>query len=1478
MDKPRAVIFNNDGCDSYVYPKSRLPFTIEKFLKLRTSPLVSTDITTISYCTLSSSFGQFTHNTKVGEFLLNTHKRKGRVNVTPAFAKLKTDPLREVIKYAHANKMEVFWSNRVNDTHDSGHRPSKPYERWSKLKQAHPEYLMGKCGERFPNGRWSAVDFTHQEIRELAVKYVTEVCKNYDVDGIELDFFRHLYLFKSVVKGGKASPEELKMLTDTLREIRTMTERVGMRRGRPILVAIRIPDSVEYCRELGIDLQKWLKEGLIDIIIGSGYFRLNDWEYFVKLGHKYNVKVYAGLSEPRVRNQHPLLQRHNKLTYRARAAEALQAGVDGIYLFNQFSVSSPKMGYIREIGNIKKLSKTNKLHFITYRNGSPSRDLKNGIQHQNMKILAPGKAVCLSSTPSRYLIYTGDESAAKSAKLILYGRSLSPGTLSVDLNGSRLKFIRIRKGLLYYELPVKVLKAGKNVFSISSSTGIGTSVSNTILKGDKRLVWRTQGLWRRLFSGTPRVDKIVDKAYLLGDLGSGNNIYNFIYPWNASPNGKISISFNAKLKSTTSPDAVCVRVSNGKYAEYLRLEVNKISLKYARKSFKLNTKSKFHKYKIVLNKSTIKPLAKPTSANNTVVGVLGTDYIFQEIDFPYTDNGGGGLTFVEVTGLTNPVIGTLYLSGVAVVSNQSISVADINSNKFTYISVAGGTDDFAFKVTDIDGTSNPAKTITININTPPTSANNTVITVEDVQYVFVIGDFPFNDVDGDALSKIMITGIESVGTLYLDANSNSINDAEDIVANQEILVADITKLKFIPNLDESGASYDSFSFKVNDGNHYSNLSYVMTIDVTIDNDAPTSLNNTVSTDENTNFVFATADFAFADVDNVPPLTEIEITTIPGNGTLWVDTDLDGTANEGALINLSTVPEADILKLTFKPVDYEFGSPYTTFTFKVSDGALFSVAPYTMTINVNFVNQEPTLTLGANISIPEDSPAQTDLAYASSDPREVGQIVSYSVSNDDNSLFSVQPIINSSGDLTYTPAANANGMATVTVTAVDNGGGNDTSVPKTFTITLTPLDDDPTISNQTKNVDENSINGTVVGTVAANDVDGDALTFLITAGNTNTAFAIASPSGQITVNNSAELDYEVTTNYPLTVQVSDGAGPVASATVTIDINNVNDVAPTISNVALPNIDENSPNGTIVGTPTFTETEGDAITFTITAGNTNNAFAINSPSGQVVVANSSALDFETTPNFILTVQIDDGVFTDIANNITVALNNAQDPPRFTSSPGLLAVVGNIYTYNVTIVDDEGDAITIDYFTRPTWLTTFTDNGNGTGTLSGTPTITDAGANPVLIKATDDGVPNETKEQSFTINVASSVINVPVDYATIQLAIDNAGAGDIITVDDGTYNENIDFGGTNVVIMGNTGDPSQVIINGTGGSVVTFNSGESSSAKLNGFTIVSGTGTNVDLAGSYNPSSLNGGGIYCVGASPTLENLVITGCTTT
>ena len=68
--------------------------------------------------------------------------------------------------------------------------------------------------------------------------------------------------------------------------------------------------------------------------------------------------------------------------------------------------------------------------------------------------------------------------------------------------------------------------------------------------------------------------------------------------------------------------------------------------------------------------------------------------------------------------------------------------------------------------------------------------------------------------------------------------------------------------------------------------------------------------------------------------------------------------------------------------------------------------------------------------------------------------------------------------------------------------------------------------------------ENAGVGTTVGTVAATDADaGDTLTYSITAGNTGSKFAIDGSSGVITT--AGELDYESTSSYELTLQVSDG---------------------------------------------------------------------------------------------------------------------------------------------------------------------------------------------------------------------------------------------------------------------------------------------------------------------------------------------------
>lgn len=149
-------------------------------------------------------------------------------------------------------------------------------------------------------------------------------------------------------------------------------------------------------------------------------------------------------------------------------------------------------------------------------------------------------------------------------------------------------------------------------------------------------------------------------------------------------------------------------------------------------------------------------------------------------------------------------------------------------------------------------------------------------------------------------------------------------------------------------------------------------------------------------------------------------------------------------------------------------------------------------------------------------------------------------------------------LNGDGSFTYTPDANFNGADIFTYKVSDGQGGEDTA---TVTITVNPVNDAPVLEDgQTFPVAENSANGTVVGTVRANDPDaGDTLRFAITGGTGSSAFAIDSATGGITVADEDQLDFETTRSFTLTVQVTDAAGESDTTTVVINLTDQDETA-------------------------------------------------------------------------------------------------------------------------------------------------------------------------------------------------------------------------------------------------------------------------------------------------------------------------------
>ncbi len=342
--QPRRIIMNNDGNDARTKDQEH---TVENFLANRTSPLAGSQVDAIFYCT--GVFNLYTHASKETE--LRGHGDREALDWAWELTKQGTDSLTEIVRFCHANDMEAFWSMRMNDTHDSA--DDALLCQW---KQDHPEYLMGEKGEKFPHGggRWSAVNYGLPEVRDKVFRIFADVCARYDVDGIEMDFFRHPVYFKPQMTGEPVTQEHCDEMTELIRRVRIMTEMIGRQRGRPILVAIRVPDSLDYAKGIGLDWETWLQEDLVDIVSLTGYFHLEPWENMVAIGKQYEVPMYACLSGSRIVSaSNPEGSRpDSRALWQAEARAALEAGISGIYSFNLFDPESP---LFREIGSLETL-------------------------------------------------------------------------------------------------------------------------------------------------------------------------------------------------------------------------------------------------------------------------------------------------------------------------------------------------------------------------------------------------------------------------------------------------------------------------------------------------------------------------------------------------------------------------------------------------------------------------------------------------------------------------------------------------------------------------------------------------------------------------------------------------------------------------------------------------------------------------------------------------------------------------------------------------------------------------------------------------------------------------------------------------------------------------------------------------------------------------------------------------------------------
>ncbi len=397
-----------------------------------------------------------------------------------------------------------------------------------------------------------------------------------------------------------------------------------------------------------------------------------------------------------------------------------------------------------------------------------------------------------------------------------------------------------------------------------------------------------------------------------------------------------------------------------------------------------------------------------------------------------------------------------------------------------------------------------------------------------------------------------------------------------------------------------------------------------------------------------------------------------------------------TGGTGAAIFAVNDSTGEITVINSSSLNYE---ALHTFTLNISvndpaSGTTYDTA--VITVNVTDINEPPhflshhnTATFAENATTPQALMIAIDPETADSRSVEI-------IAGDDDGLFApfwggvynwVTVRMATGKTLDYETKS----VYTLTIKITDGGGNSDVAELR---ILVSDVNEPPQISPQEFELPENSPIGTLVGTVTSiNDASDTSITYSISdPGNAAGIFDVDS-AGRITVLDNSALDYENSPpTYHLIVSVTDGVTTPQTAEVTIHVSDVNE--PPIVTPATFTIDENSPHGTLVGTPIqFTDPDAGSVTLSITAGNDTpigtGVFAFDPVTRQLYVADSHQLNYELKQSYQLAVQAHDngtGQLTDV-KIITVNVNDKDEAPE---------VQGGVYSISVPAAPDSIDGV--------------------------------------------------------------------------------------------------------------------------------------------------------------------------------------------